>query len=89
MDCRRWANYSNLEDPWLPQGSLCSYIEGPLLLHDEDRRVSSLRTNHSWSFNSLNLPFPLNFKTLFKVFLWHNLLESLTLLCGPTTTVLV
>ena len=44
------------KDPWLPKGSLRSYIEGPPLLHDEDRRISSLRTNHSWYFDSLNLP---------------------------------
>ena len=44
------------KDPWLPKGTLRSYIEGPLLLHDKDRRVSSLQTNHSWTFNSLNFP---------------------------------
>ena len=44
------------KDHWLPQGSIHSYIEGPFLPHDDNSRVSSLRTNHSWSFNSLNLP---------------------------------
>ena len=44
------------KDPWLPKGTLRSYIKGPLLLHDKDRRVSSLQTNHSWTFNSLNFP---------------------------------
>ena len=33
---------------------------------------------------SLFLP---NFKILFRVFLWHDFLESLTLFCGPITTV--
>ena len=45
------------KDQWLPQGTLCSYIEDPLLFHDEDQRVSSLRTNHTWNFDSLNFPF--------------------------------
>ena len=35
---------------------------------------------------SLFLP---NFKILFRVFLWHMLLDSLTLFCGPTIMVLV
>ena len=46
------------KDLWLPHGSLCNYIEGPLLPHDENRRVNSLRTNHSWSFDSLNISLP-------------------------------
>ena len=40
----------------IPDGSLRSYIEGPLLPHDEDRRVNSLWSNHTWTFESLNLP---------------------------------
>ena len=46
------------KDPWLPHGSLHNYIEGPLLPHDEDCRVNSLRTNQSWSFESLNISLP-------------------------------
>ena len=46
------------KDPWLPQGSFRSYIEGPLLPHDDNSWVSSLRTNHSWSFDSFTLPLP-------------------------------
>ena len=33
------------KDHWLPNGSLRSYIEGPLLPQDEDRRVNSLWSN--------------------------------------------
>ena len=44
------------KDQWLPQGTLHNYFEGPLLFHDEDRRVSSLRTNHSWNFDSFDFP---------------------------------
>ena len=33
--------------------------------------------------------FPPNFKTLFRVFLWHGLLDSLILSYGPTIMVLV
>lgn len=54
------------KDPWLPKGTLRSYIEGPLLLHDEVRRVSSLRTNHSWNFASLNIPLPPQIEHLIK-----------------------
>ena len=46
------------KDPWLPHSSLRNYIEGPLLPHDEDCRVNSLRTNQSWSFESLNISLP-------------------------------
>ena len=46
------------KDPWLPQGSLGNYIEGPLLPHDKDCKVSLLHPTHSWSFDSLNLPIP-------------------------------
>lgn len=46
------------KDPWLPQGSLRSYIEGPLLYPDKDRKVSSLRTNHSWNFEAFDFPLP-------------------------------
>ena len=45
------------QDPWLPDNSLHSYIEGPLFPCDEDCRVNSLWSNHSWAFKSLNLPF--------------------------------
>ena len=41
------------KDPWLPYGSLRNYIKGPLLPHDEDSKVDSLRTTYSWSFDSL------------------------------------
>ena len=44
------------KDHWLPNGSLQSYIEGPLLPHEEDRRVNSIWSNQAWSFDSLNLP---------------------------------
>ena len=52
------------KDPWLPISSLCSYIEGPFLPHDEDRRVNLLWLNHSWSFDSLNLPLSLHLQNL-------------------------
>ena len=52
------------EDPWLPQGSLRNYIKGPLLPNDEDCRVSLLCPDHSWSFDSLNLPIPHNLQSL-------------------------
>ena len=46
------------KDPWLPHGSLRNYIEERLFPHDEDCRVNSLRTNQSWSFESLNISLP-------------------------------
>ena len=46
------------QDSWLSRGTLRSYIEGPLLCHAEDCRVSSLRANHSWTFESLTFPLP-------------------------------
>ena len=52
QDIRIW------QDSWLPRGTLRSYIEGPLLCLAEDSRVSSLRTNHSWTFESLTFPLP-------------------------------
>ena len=52
QDIRIW------QDSWLPHGTLRSYIKGPLLCLAEDSRVSSLRTNHSWTFESLTFPLP-------------------------------
>ena len=52
QDIRIW------KDPWLPHGTLRSYIEGPLQCLVEDSRVSSLRANHSWTFDSLTFPLP-------------------------------
>ena len=46
------------QDPWLPNGTLHSYIEGLLLPHEDDRRVNALWTNHFWYFESLSLPLP-------------------------------
>ena len=52
QDIRIW------QDSWLPYGTLQSYIEGPLQRLAEDSRVSSLRANHSWTFESLTFPLP-------------------------------
>ena len=73
------------QDPRLPNDTLRSYIEGALLPHEDDRRVSALWTNHSWSFESLSLPLPpqihrliqgipvAHFAQLTDAFLWpHN-----------------
>ena len=57
-DIRIW------QDSWLPRGTLRSYIEGPLLCLAKDSRVSSLRTNHSWTFESLTFPLPPQHKQL-------------------------
>ena len=46
------------QDPWLPNGTLRSYIEGPLPPHEEDQRINALWTNHSWSLDSLSLHLP-------------------------------
>ena len=46
------------QDPWLPNGTLCSYIEGLLLPHEDDRRVRELWSHHEWSLESLNHPLP-------------------------------
>ena len=54
------------KDPWLPQCSLRNYIEGPLLPHDEDCRVSLLLPTHLWSFDSLNLPIPYHLQSLIR-----------------------
>ena len=52
QDIRIW------QDPWLPRGTLRSYIEGPLQCLAEESKVSSLRANHSWTFESLTFPLP-------------------------------
>ena len=41
QDIRIW------QDSWLPYGTLQSYVEGLLLCHVKDHRVSSLLANHS------------------------------------------
>ena len=41
-------------DPWLPNGTLRSYIEGPLLPQEDDRIVRELWSHHEWSLESLN-----------------------------------
>ena len=46
------------QDPWLPNGTLRSYLEGPLLPHKDDRKVSELWSHHDWLLESLNLPLP-------------------------------
>ena len=73
------------KDPWLPYGSLRNYIKRPLLPHDENSKVDSLRTTYSWSFDSL----PSQLQNLIRVFLWHGLLYSPILSYGPTIMVLV
>ena len=45
-------------DPWLPNGTLRSYIEGPLPPHEEDQRINALWANHSWSLDSLSIHLP-------------------------------
>ena len=51
-------------DSWLPHGSLRSYIEGPINLHEEDRTVSSLRLSHSWNFEALDFPLSTHLKNI-------------------------
>ena len=46
------------QDPWLPNGTLRSYIEGPFLPHEDDWRVRELWSHHKWSLESLNPPLP-------------------------------
>ena len=36
------------------------------MLHDENSRVSSLRTNHTWTFDSLQIPLPPQLEKLIK-----------------------
>ena len=54
------------DDHWIPGGTLRSRIEGPLMLNDENSRVSSLRTNHTWTFSSLHIPLPPQIEQLIK-----------------------
>ena len=70
------------QDPWLPNGILCSYIEGPFLPHEDDRKVSALWTNHSWSFESLSLPLPPQLHNLIQG-IRPALLNSRTPIFGP------
>lgn len=66
MDSRRWANYQDMGwslDPWRHPPSR---IEGPLMLHDENSHVSSSRTNHTWTFDSLHVPLPPQLEKLIK-----------------------
>ena len=46
------------KDQWLPQGTLRSYIEGPIHFQDEDQRVNSLQNHQTWNFNVLPFPIP-------------------------------
>ena len=46
------------KDQWLPQGTLRSYIKGPIFFQDEDQRVSSLRAHHTWNFDAFNFLLP-------------------------------
>ena len=55
------------QNPWLPNGTLHSYLKGPLLSHEDDRRVSELWSDHAWLFESLSLLFLPSSTTLFKV----------------------
>ena len=45
-------------DPWLPNGTLRSYLEGPLLPQEDDKRVRELWSHHEWSLESLNHHLP-------------------------------
>lgn len=54
------------DDHWIRGGTLCSRIKGPFMLNDENSRVSTLRTNHTWTFDSLHVPLPPQLKQLIK-----------------------
>ena len=58
-----WLSLWSL-DNWLLGGLLRSCIEGPLLPHEEQRRVSSLRENHLWKFEDLPFPLPTHLEQL-------------------------
>lgn len=47
-------------------GTLRCRIEGPLMQHDENSCVSSLRTNRTWTFDSLHVSFPPQIEKLIK-----------------------
>ena len=72
------------QDPWLPDDSLCSYIEGPLLPRDEDRRVNSMWSNHSWAFDSLSFPLSPYLQNLIQGTIQPTLLAFLTPIFGLT-----
>ena len=44
------------QDHWLPNGSLRSYIKGPLLPQEEDCQLNSIWSTQTWDFEALNLP---------------------------------
>lgn len=46
------------EDNWIPGGTLRRSIEGPLMQNEENWRVSSLRNNHTWNPDFLQVPLP-------------------------------
>ena len=46
------------QDNWLPRDTLQSRIAGPLSLSEEQRLVTSLRSNHNWTFDCLQVPLP-------------------------------
>ena len=46
------------DEHWIPGGTLRSRIAGSLMQNAKNRRVSSLRNNHTWTFNSLHVPLP-------------------------------
>lgn len=46
------------KDNWFPSGTLRHSIEGPLMPNKENWWVSSLRNNHTWNLDSLQVPPP-------------------------------
>ena len=54
------------EDHWIPSDSLRSRIVDLLMPHEEKRLVSSLRDNHIWRLEGLQIPLLMQFKQLIK-----------------------
>ena len=54
------------QDNWIPGGTLQSRIVGPLLPNEEQCLVSSLRNNHAWTLDCLQVPLPKQIEQLIR-----------------------
>ena len=53
-------------DHWILGDTLRSRIAGPLMPNEEQRVVCSLRNNHAWTLDVLQVPLPVQLKQLIK-----------------------
>ena len=54
------------QDNWIPGGTLRSHFVEPLLPNEEQCLVSSLRNNHAWTLDCLQVPLPKQIEQLIR-----------------------